>query len=116
MAATALNIVWRNRLPNWARRVEQAAGSLELVKTSEPQHRQRSIGSFVFCCSRPRIGVANLLRALKVFVQTRRNCRAHARGPRERAAFNSSAVAVNCGGFLREMHQIRGQHDESEQS
>lgn len=92
MAATELVILWRNPLPIWARSVEKCAGALELVKTPESQLRQRSNEPFGFCCSDPRIGVANLARALKVFVQTRRNRRAYAQGPRERAAFTPSAV------------------------
>ena len=65
MAATAFDIVWRNPLPIWTRRVEQAAGSLQLVKTPEPQPRQLSNGSIVFCCSLPRIGGAKVPHALK---------------------------------------------------
>jgi hypothetical protein len=60
MAATPLNVVWRNPQPMWARQVEQAAGSLELVKTREPQRPQRSFGSILFCYSRPPISVAKV--------------------------------------------------------
>jgi hypothetical protein len=60
MAASHLEILWRNPLAIWARPVEQAAGSLELVNTPEPQRRPRSCGSFVFYCSHPLLGVAKL--------------------------------------------------------
>ena len=116
MAATYLEILWRNPLPIRARPVEQAAGSLELVKTPEPQRRPRSIGSFVFHCSRARIGVAKLPQAFQGLVQTWRNHRAHAQEPQDSADFTSSAVAVTAVGFQREMYQIRGRHDDSEQS
>ena len=93
MAANAFEIVWRNPLPIWARPVEQAAGSLELVKTPEPQRRPRSIASFVFDCSRPRVGVAKLPQALKVLFEHGRTV-VSMRKNRNTTAFTSSAAAV----------------------
>jgi hypothetical protein len=94
MAASYLEILWRNPLPIWARQVEQAAGSLELIKSPEPQRRPWSIGSIAFYCSRPRIGVAKLPQAVKSLVRTWRNGRAHAQEPQDAAGSTSSAVAV----------------------
>ena len=94
MASNAFEIIWRNPLPKRARPIAQAAGSLKLVKTPEPQRWPRSIGLFVFYCSRARIGVAKLSQALRVLfghggrvVQMQKN--------RNTTAFTSSAGAVN---------------------
>lgn len=92
MAATALVILWRNPLPIWARPVEKCAGALELVKTPGPQLRA-AVDRIIRILS---FASANWSResspSVKSIVQTRRNRRANARGPRERAAFTSSAV------------------------
>ena len=94
MVASHLEILWRNPLPIWARPVEQAAASFELVKTPEPQRRPRSIGSFVLYCWRPLLGVAKFPQALRVFFEHGGTV-VHMRKNRNTTAFTSSAVAVN---------------------
>ena len=69
MAATALNIVWRNPLPIWARPAEQLAGPLELVKTPEPPA------------------------PVSLFLQRRNGC-AHVEKRQEPAGLASSAVVT----------------------
>jgi len=115
MQANAFEIVWRNPLPKRARPVAQAAGWLKLVKTPESQPWPRSIGWFVFYCSRARIGVAKLSQALRILFGHGGTV-VHMQKNRNAAAFTSSAVAVNALEFRREMYQLRGRHDNSDQS
>lgn len=77
-----------------------------LSKLLDRSSGRRSIESSVFCRSHPRIGVANLPRALKVLFK-HAGTGVQMREDREGARPLPLRQCGNCGGFLRRMYQIR---------